>query len=325
MADGGEGTCDLLTHFILGKFITTQVQDPLGRRINAQYGTSQDGSLAYIEMAHASGLQLLNPAERNCSLTSTYGTGQLIVHAMDGGAAEVVIGIGGSATNDAGTGMAQALGFRLQSKTSYALKGIGANLIQMKCIDDSQIHPRLKQTRFTVLCDVDNPLFGVRGAAYTFAKQKGASDEEIKMLDDGLRNFSMLGAELNFPGAGAAGGLGAGAKLFLQAKIQSGIAFVMDFVKLEEKIIWADVVITGEGKIDHQTLSGKVVNGVAMLVKKHHKKLIAVCGACELAQDQAQSLGLSQVITLKAVDMPEHYAIKNAASILSQQMSQVTF
>lgn len=325
MADGGEGTCDLLTHFIQGKFITTQVQDPLGRRINAHYGTSQDGSVAYIEMAHASGLQLLRPAERNCTMTSTYGTGQLIVHAMDSGATEVVMGIGGSATNDAGTGMAQALGFRLQSEKGNELKGIGANLIHMKRIDDSQIHSRLKDTSFTVLYDVNNPLFGAQGAAYTFAKQKGASDEQIKMLDEGLHNFSILGAELNFPGAGAAGGLGAGAKLFLQAKIQSGIAFVMDFVKLEEKIRWADIVITGEGKIDLQTLSGKVVSGVANLAKKHNKKLIAACGVCELTPEQIESLGIAQVITLKEDSMPESSSINNASTLLKQKMRALIF
>lgn len=329
LADGGEGTCMILTEYNRGSLKTAQVFDPLMRTINSNYGISRDGRTAFIEMALASGLQLLNPEERNCTLTTSYGTGQLIVDAIDNGMTEIVLGIGGSATNDAGTGMAQALGYKFLSQEGHELDGIGANLIQIKSIDSSQVHSKLKGTKFTVLCDVENPLYGPNGAAYVFAKQKGATEKSTVMLDAGLQQFDILAqsmdCNLNFAGAGAAGGLGAGAKLFLNAHIRSGIEFVIEYTQLEEKIKHADLIITGEGKVDTQTMSGKVVRGVCEIAKHYDKKIIVVCGACELNDLQLNELGVAQTIALTGGGITSSEAIKNASKLLSEKVKHLAF
>jgi len=325
IADGGEGTCQLLTQLSRGEHVSVKVFDPLMREIESGYGIS--GNTAFIEMALASGLELLKPTERNCSITSTYGTGQLIKHALDAGISNIVLGIGGSATNDAGTGMAKALGYRLLSITGSDLEGIGANLIHLDQIDSTASHSGIKKTHFTTLCDVTNPLHGQNGAAYVFAKQKGATDEEIKLLDKGLKHFEKLalqmGCDLRFRGAGAAGGLGAGTKLFLNATIQRGIDFIIDFTRLETKIQESDLVITGEGKLDKQTLSGKAVSGVAALAKKHGKHLIVVCGACYLSVEQTKAMGISQVIVLQEDAQSKMQAMLNAADALKNKIAQL--
>ncbi len=327
LADGGEGTSLILTAHRKGSLKTTQVFDPLMRIINSTYGISRDGSTAFIEMALASGLQLLDPDERNCSLTTSYGTGQLIVDAIDKGVTEIVLGIGGSSTNDAGTGMAKALGYHFLSQEGHELDGIGANLIQIKSIDSSQLHAQLKETKVTVLCDVENPLYGPNGAAYVFAKQKGATEKDIVILDNGLQQFEILarsmGCDLNFAGAGAGGGLGAGAKLFLNAHIRSGIDFVIESTRLEEKIKHADLIITGEGKVDLQTLSGKVVRGVCEIAKRYDKKIIVVCGACELNDSQLNELGVAQTIALMEDEVTESGAIKNASKLLAEKVKHL--
>ncbi|MEP2667792.1 MAG: glycerate kinase [Cyclobacteriaceae bacterium] len=327
LADGGEGTCDLLTQLSDGKRIEVNVHDPLQRMITAGYGISGDGNTAFIEMAAASGLQLLQPRERNCTITSTYGTGQLIVHALEKGVKEIVMGIGGSATNDAGLGMAKALGYRLFSHTDEELEGIGSDLIRLNHIDSSHKHPKINDTQFITLCDVINPLYGKDGAAHVFAQQKGATDDEIVMLDQGLQNFATIAEkiELNFSGAGAAGGLGAGTKFFLNAEIFTGIDFLIRYTGLEEKIKDSDVVITGEGKLDHQTLSGKVVSGVASLACKHHKKLIVMAGSCELDQEQINEMGIAQVITLQDQHISESEAINKAADLLKSRVAQIHY
>jgi len=326
LSDGGEGTCDQLTRYSKGKSVSLAVFDPLMREIESSYGISADGKTAFVEMAKASGLQLLKPKERNCSTTSTYGTGQLIAHALSNGASELVLAVGGSATNDAGLGMARALGYQLLSNDGPLL-GIGNDLIKLKQIDRKGIHREIQRTKFIVLCDVDNPLYGNHGAAYVFAKQKGATDDEIKLLDMGLRNFAAIAnnmnCDINFPGAGAAGGLGAGAKLFLNARIQRGIDFVTGFTSLEEKIIDADIIITGEGKIDQQTLSGKVVSGVAALARKHKRRLITISGALELNGDQLRELGVSQAVTLTDQHTDEKSAIQNAEIIMRQKVREI--
>ncbi|MFZ1805989.1 MAG: glycerate kinase [Cyclobacteriaceae bacterium] len=325
LADGGEGTCDLLSQLSEGRRIEIEALDPLHRKIKSSYGISGDGHTAFIEMALASGLQLLHPEERNCTITSTYGTGQLIKHALEKGVKEIVMGIGGSATNDAGLGMAKALGYRLFSSTNEELKGIGSDLIQLNSIDSSQRHPGISYTKFITLCDVKNPLYGRNGAAHVFAQQKGATNDETVMLDEGLQNFAAIAGDidLNFPGAGAAGGLGAGTKLFLGAEIRTGIDFLMNYVQLEEKIKDADLVITGEGKLDRQTLSGKVVDGVASLARKHHKKLIVVAGSCKLDKDQINEMGIAQLITLQDRNISESEAIEKAPDLLRKKTAKI--
>ena len=327
LADGGEGTCEILTNLSNGTMVPLEVMDPLMRKIKSRYGLSGDGKVAFIEMALASGLQLLKPEERNCTITSTFGTGQLIKHAMEHGAQEIVMGIGGSATNDAGMGMAQALGYRFISKSGKPLEGIGKNLIEIAEIDKSELNPNLLNTVFTILSDVENPLHGKEGAAFIFGKQKGATEDDIKLLDQGLRNFDLVAQRMNcnvmFAGSGAAGGLGAGSKLFLNAQIKSGIDFIMNFTELEKKIKNADIVITGEGKVDSQTLSGKVVKGVATLAHQYQKKLILVCGTCELNEYQQQRLGIAQLISIHDAAIPMDDAMKNAKTILKEKARQI--
>ncbi len=302
LADGGEGTCDLLTAIDSGEKISVKVYDPLMREIHTYYGLSADGKTAFIEMAHASGLQRLKPGEANCMVASSYGTGQMIQHAINRGAQKIIMGIGGSATMDGGLGMAEALGYKFFSKTNEAFTGNGENLIHLNRIDNTGVFPLLQQITCIVLCDVDNPLCGEHGAARVFARQKGASEEDIAQLEKGLLNFfkvaSQMGRDFDFPGAGAAGGMGAGASLFLNATIQKGTEFIFEHLHLDKKIARADLIITGEGKLDNQTLSGKVVQGVAQLAAKHGKPLIVVAGSCTLNERQIKVLGISDIIVL---------------------------
>ena len=324
LADGGEGTCALLTNTSGGSFVSTQVLDPLFRKIESGYGISPDGKTAFIEMSKASGLYLLDPNERNPMKTTTWGTGQLIKHAMDHGASHIVLGLGGSATNDAGIGMAGALGYSFLSVGNEKLKPIGENLIHLASIDSHAIHPLLAKTSFTVLCDVEHHLFGPEGAAHVFGPQKGASVAEVENLDSGLRQFKRIVApyfihEVDFPGAGAAGGLGAGASVFLNATLLGGFEFMAEFTHLEDRIKQADLVVTGEGKMDEQTLSGKVVKGVAALAAQHGKPCIAFAGKCELTSEEIQRMNIQEVITISNDEIDDKEAMTHAFSLLKQR------
>ena len=324
LADGGEGTSDLLTDFSDGSNVSVTVVDPLFREIESGYGISRDGKTAFIEMAKASGLQLLNSKERGPLTTTTFGTGQLIKHALERGAKHIILGIGGSATNDAGIGMAEALGFSFLSASKEKLRPIGKNLVHLASIETDHIHPLLTHTKFTVLCDVQNQLCGVEGAAYVFGPQKGAGAAEVKILDRGLRQFKKIAkatfkTNLDFPGAGAAGGLGAGAKVFLKATVSGGFDFISRFTKLEDTIRRVDIVLTGEGKIDRQTLSGKVVRGVAQLAARHQKPCIAFTGICDLPADGFRELGVQEIISLSNEETTEQEAIAHAFALLKER------
>jgi glycerate kinase len=325
MADGGEGTSDMLTEFSGGKKITLAVLDPFFREIEASYGISGDRTIAFIEMATASGLQLLRVNERNALLGTTYGTGQLIADALDRGVRSVIIGVGGSGTNDAGMGMAEALGARFYDRKGKQLKPIGQSLVDVASIDVSRLHPRLKDISFIAICDVSNPFYGLRGAAHVFGPQKGADAQTVKFLDDGLRNFASVverqfGVNIDFPGAGAGGGLGGGAKVFFNVAFQPGIDFITEFIGLEDLVRRSDVVITGEGKMDEQTLSGKVVKGVADLARKHGKPLFVVVGKNELNEDKISSLGIKKVSTLVNDQTSEAEALVSAYSLIKSRM-----
>ena len=324
LADGGEGTSDLLTDFSRGSTVCVTVADPLFRKIESAYGISKDGRTAFIEMAKASGLQLLNSKERNPLNTTTFGTGQLIKHAMERGVNHIILGIGGSATNDAGIGMAEALGYSFFSATKDKLKPVGKNLVHLATIDTDHIHPLLLPTKFTVLCDVQNQLSGKGGAAFVFGPQKGASGEDVKILDRGLRKFKKIAEatfnkDVDFPGAGAAGGLGAGAKVFLDATLSRGFEFIANFTQLEALIRKSDLVLTGEGKIDHQTLSGKVVKGVAGLAAQHQKPCIAFTGKCDLPVKKIQELNLLEIISISNKETIEQDSITHAFSLLKER------
>jgi glycerate kinase len=326
MADGGEGTCDLLTDLSGGSYVQKQVHDPLFRPVSARYGLSGNGDTAFIEMAAASGLMLLKDDERNPLLTTTLGTGELISDALFRKVRRVVLGLGGSATVDAGMGMAAALGYRFCDADGTDLKTAGENLIHIRHIQADQAE-RLNNIEVIALCDVTNPLFGPDGAAFVYGPQKGADGSAVALLDAGLRNFNRmvkkyLSASAEFPGAGAAGGLGAGAKVFLRASIERGIDYIVRTTALEEKIRKADLVITGEGKIDAQTFSGKVVSEVTKLSVRAGKPVVALCGKSDLTEAQVSAQGVSRLITLVDASTPVQSAMKDAEALIVRKIEQ---
>lgn len=304
LADGGDGTIDVVKHYLKGDIVKVKVNDPLFRTIETQYLFSKETRISYIEMAEASGLKLLKESEKNCMLTTTLGTGELIADALQKGAKEIILGIGGSATNDAGIGMASALGFRFLDANKAVLEPKGENLIHIKTIDASGVNPLLKNVVVKVACDVTNPLYGKNGAAYIYASQKGASNEDIEALDNGLRNYSKIiqrqfGIDAQqIEGAGAAGGMGAGSKVFLNAQLISGIDLIKELADFDTNIKGADWVITGEGKLDDQTLSGKTISGVIKSAKAQNVPVAALCGSVNISVNAQKELGLNYAVSI---------------------------
>ena len=311
VADGGEGTKEALCQTLGGKTVEIPVEDPIGRTINASYVILEDGITAVLEMSAASGLTLLTPSERNPMRTSTYGTGQLIADALGRGCRRFLAGIGGSATNDGGMGMLEALGYRFLDDDGNELSGIGASLSKVCRIDDSRVLQAVHESEFIVACDVDSPLYGPDGAAYVFAPQKGADPEMVRALDDGLRHFAEVtamymnssenGSSANLddgeyllvngnviqdvssmPGAGAAGGLGYAFVTFLGARLKRGVDMVLDAIGFDKMIEGADLVITGEGRIDAQTLTGKTPYGVLQRASRQDIPVMALAGLVDL-------------------------------------------
>lgn len=290
VADGGEGTAETLTAALGGQSVTAIVHDPLGRLITARYGWIAQDQTALIEMAAASGLPLLPLEERNPWLTSTYGTGELIRNALERGCHKFLIAIGGSATNDGGMGLLQALGFRFLDAEGKELPGCGGSLQQIQQIDSSGVLVDLAQCQFTVACDVTNPFYGPTGAAYVFAPQKGADAEMVEALDQGLRHFAQLihttqGIAIDqLAGAGAAGGLGGGLVAFLNARLTPGIEMVLDALRFDTQITGADLIITGEGKLDAQTCMGKTPLGILRRAQQQGIPVVALGGAVEASE-----------------------------------------
>ena len=295
LADGGEGTAKVLTEYTNGQWIELEVSDPLFRPIQAGYGITPDGATAFIDMAQASGLEHLSPDERTPLHSTTYGTGQLIRDAIHRGVQKILLGLGGSATNDAGMGMAIALGYSFLDEEGFALQGIGENLGKIKMIRPPV---ELDLPQIEVLCDVQNPLYGPNGAAHTFGAQKGGSPLDIERLDEGLEHLTKLwpphtGTQIaQEPGTGAAGGLGFGARAFLNATLRPGIATILEILKFEAAIQSCDLLITGEGKIDNQTLQGKLIKGLTFIAQKYDKPIIAFCGSLLATPDEIKKLGL---------------------------------
>ena len=287
LADGGEGTLEVIKTIHGGEWIQKKVHDPLFRPIEANYLWLADQKIAYIEMSRASGIELLKTKERNPFLTSTFGTGELILDAMEKGAKEIVLTIGGSATNDAGIGMAAALGFKFLAKEQKELQAIGESLPLIDSIVSSPLLSKIAAIKFKVITDVQNPLSGKQGAAHVFAKQKGANVEMIKYLDKGLINMQKLFGQTEkgiigeMKGAGAAGGLGAGAIYFLRAEISLGAEWLLNKIHFDRAVKKADYIITGEGKIDGQTWGGKLISQVIARCDKQFKQAILVCGVFE--------------------------------------------
>ena len=284
MADGGEGTMQSLVDATGGRVYSKEVVGPLGNNVVAEYGILGNGEIGVIEMASASGIHLVDSEKRNPLITTTFGTGQLIRACLDKGVKKLLIGIGGSATNDGGAGFIQALGGRLLDENGDDLSYGGGALAKLHTIDLSNLDERLKYVSVEVACDVNNPLCGKEGASYVFGPQKRATREMIEILDQNLSHYAevikeQLGKDvISKAGAGAAGGLGAGLMAFLDVKLKSGIEMVIEYANLEEKVRDADMVWTGEGSIDFQTQYGKTPLGVAMIAKKYNKPVIALAG-----------------------------------------------
>ena len=315
IADGGEGMLDTLIEATQGTFVSTQAHDPLMRIRPARYGILGDQRTAIIEMAEINGLTTLSPIERNPMKTSTYGTGELIKDALEKEFRRFIIGIGGSATNDAGMGMIQALGAHLYDKQGNELGQGGKIMEQIARIDLNHLHPALKEATFIVACDVQNPFCGPQGAAYVFARQKGASEEQIRQLDEGMRHLALL-IERDFSyninkvkGSGASGGLGGAFATFLQAHLQSGIGLLLDAVDFDRKITNADWIITGEGKADRQTAEGKVPAGVLKRAKKANIPVMLIAGKVE---DKAclKQMGFSRIVQISPDTLPLEEAMR---------------
>lgn len=329
VADGGEGTAELLTHATHGHLITETVSDPLGRPIEATYGVSGDGKTAFIEMAKASGLVLLLHEERNPLLTSTVGTGELINSALRRGVQTVVLCIGGSATNDGGIGMASALGYRFLDASGQLLPSVGGTLKDIATINTDYVPATIRQTTFVVACDVDNPLCGSNGASAVYGPQKGADAIMVQQLDSGLQHLAelmhrQLGHDCSMePGSGAAGGLGFGARAFLNARLESGFSIVAHYLKLDQLIAQSTLIITGEGKLDEQTLSGKVISGITRLAKQQDIPVIAFCGRLDLNANQLQELGLANAYEVTPNDMPFTEAVSKAKELLATKVQDL--
>ncbi|MGJ7919065.1 glycerate kinase family protein [Neobacillus sp. LXY-4] len=302
MADGGEGTVESLVSMENGELIKTEVIGPLGQKVNAEFGLLKKEKTAIIEMASASGIELINKEQRNPLVTTTYGTGQLIKQALDNGVTRILIGIGGSATNDGGVGMLQALGVSFKDQNGAELSWGGGALNQLRTIDISGLDKRIKDVQIDVACDVTNPLIGANGASAIFGPQKGATPDMVVQLDQNLAHYAeMIKKELaidiaDAEGAGAAGGLGAGLMAFLNARLRKGVELVIEYTGLEQRIIGADFVFTGEGSIDGQTLFGKTPFGVASIAKKHSVPVIAFAGRIGKGVEPLYENGFSSIV-----------------------------
>ena len=305
IADGGGGTVDALVTATGGRWITSPAVDPLGRPIHARWGVLGDGVTAVIETAAASGLALLADAERDPTVTTTRGTGNLISAALDSGHRRILVGLGDSATNDAGVGMAWALGFRALDEDGRDLPPGGNALAGLHSIDASGAHPALASASVIALCDVTNPLCGPDGASAVFGPQKGATPEQIEALDAALGRFAEVVSERfglnvrNMPGAGAAGGLGAGLVVFCGASLRPGFEVVSEAVGLADSLVGADLGLTGEGRLDSQTLAGKGVRGVAAMAKANGRpEVAAIVGSDALGAGGAAAIGIEGVFEL---------------------------
>ncbi|MEY2586873.1 MAG: hypothetical protein RLY11_722 [Bacteroidota bacterium] len=303
LADGGDGFSQIIQHYFGTASVATQTTDPLGRAIVAKYQYAAASNTAFIEMASASGLALLSSEERNPYKTSTYGTGLLIRDAIRRGATHIILGIGGSATTDGGIGMADALGYMFLDEQGDPLEPCGENLslIHEIVFPESDF---LENIQFTIACDVKNPLCGPTGAAFVYGPQKGATPEQVVKLDEGLAHLDTLFMKFftrsvaDVPGAGAAGGLGAGCEIFLGARLLPGTQYIIDHIDLETHIASADFIITGEGMVDEQSVQGKVVGHVASIAKKHQKPVHVICGQHE--KSDAHLFLLDKVVTLSS-------------------------
>ncbi|WP_028981968.1 glycerate kinase [Sporocytophaga myxococcoides] len=329
LADGGEGTVDALVHATGGYKIEVFVHDPLMRSIKASYGILGDHQTAVIETASASGLALLNKQERNPMITTSFGTGELIVDALNKGIRKFIIGLGGSGINDGGAGMAQALGVNLLDAEGKKLQKGGGPLIHLAKIDISEIHEGLKTAEFNIASDVTNPLTGSNGASRIFGPQKGATEEMVTILDESLTHYAsvikkQMGKEIaNIAGAGAAGGLGAGILAFCSGVIKSGFPLIAEFAMMEDKLENADIIFTAEGKSDIQTLSGKLPYGVGKTGQKYGIPVFLLTGYAAPGSEELLKHGVTSIMPFQNGPMTLTESVNNAFSLISQTSANV--
>ena len=329
IADGGEGTVESLVTATNGKIIYVPSVDALNRPIQSFYGVLGYSKTAVIEMAAASGIELILPEDRNPLITSTYGTGILLKAVMDAGFTEIIIGIGGSATNDGGAGMAQALGFKLLDESGKPIGFGGGSLKNLQSIQNSNLHHQLKNVKIKIACDVTNPLLGPSGASRVYGPQKGASPEMIETLEKNMKHFSGIlehtfGTDFaNIPGAGATGGLGAGLMAFCDAEIIPGFTLISQLTNLEDHIRNADLVFTAEGKIDSQSASGKTIGGVAKLGKKYGVPVIALAGMVNNDLAELYQQGITSAFAIGDGPMSINESKSRAEELLTKTTEQI--
>jgi len=329
MADGGEGTVQSLVDATGGKIYEVEVTGPLGIPVVAKYGIMGDGKTAAIEMASASGIHFVNEDTRNPLITTTYGTGELVKACLDKGITKIILGIGGSATNDGGAGFARALGVRFLDDQGKELPQGGSALRDLALIDISSIDDRLRNVDIEVACDVTNPLCGKTGASYVFGPQKGATPDMVIELDNALAHYAgIIKAQLSkdvkdVPGAGAAGGLGAGLLTFANARLEKGVEIIINYTNLREIIKKADIVLTGEGGIDFQTQYGKTPYGVANVAKEEEKKVIAIAGYIGKGIEELYSFGFDAILGIMPGVMTMEKAIESASENVERTVENI--
>ncbi len=328
LSDGGDGFLESAAHYTAAETVFCDSRDPLGRPLKAEYLYDSDTKTAYVEMARTAGLELLEKSERSPLTTSTFGTGLQIKHALEQGAKKVFVGLGGSATNDAAMGIAAAMGYEFINEVTEVLTPVGANLSQVIGIRVPTDNSLLKGVKIYAINDVNNPLYGPQGAAHVYAAQKGADEDQIKQLDSGLRNLDdrvqgIMGlANAEVPGAGAAGGTAYGLMSFLGAEFIGGAKFVLELAGVPDLLHQesVDYIITGEGKIDEQTLRGKLIHGILELGKAVGVPVIGICGALDTSKESLQELGLTDVIEVRDPDRSLDYNMKQAAHLVEKSI-----
>ncbi len=328
VADGGDGTLETLVEATGGEVRSTTVTGPIGKPVAAEWGALGDGQTAVIEMARTSGLALLSLEERDPLRATTYGLGEVLREALDAGFRSFIVGIGGSATNDGGAGMAQALGVRLLDEAGNDLPPGGAELADLRRIDTAGLDERVVGARFSVACDVSNPLTGPEGASAVYGPQKGATRDMVERLDAALANFAKvverdIGTSIEaVPGSGAAGGLGGGMMAFLGGSLRAGVDIVLDHVGLDEKLEGADLVITGEGQIDFQTVYNKAPIGVARRSKQRGIPVLAVCGALGKGFESVHAEGIDAVVSILSAPMTLDEASARAGELIADAVAE---
>ncbi|MDO1512171.1 glycerate kinase [Maribacter confluentis] len=329
ISDGGEGLLDAILSNTEGKLVSIEVLNPLAKPIRAVYAILNDKKTAIIEMAKASGLELLSEQEKNPLITTTYGTGQLIKDALDKGCTKIIIGIGGSATNDGGKGLIKALGGKFLNANGEELPEGGGNLNQLASIDISDLDKRIGDCEILVACDVSNPLTGTNGASWVYGKQKGGSKSDLELLDANLVQYAKIIKRdvhkdiENVPGAGAAGGTGAAILAFLNGKLVNGIGLILDTIGMEDFVKKADLVITGEGKIDEQTLHGKTIAGIAKMAQQYHVPVIILTGKIGNRIEGLYKIGVSAIYAIANQPMSLDNAIKDAPILLQESTANI--